>query len=51
MMTNDQKNADSLAQFNRYIAAQKPVLKIQYEQLLVVPTNQCSLIFINGLPE
>ncbi len=34
MMTNDQKNADSIAQFCRYIAGQKPVLKKQYEQLL-----------------
>ena len=34
MMTNDQKNADSLAQFRRFIAGQKPVLKKQYEQLL-----------------
>jgi len=33
-MTNDQKNADSIAQFCRYIAGQKPVLKKQYEQLL-----------------
>ena len=33
-MTNDQKNADSIAQFCRYIAVQKPVLKKQYEQLL-----------------
>jgi hypothetical protein len=34
MMTNDQKNADSIAQFCRYIAGQKPVLKKHYEQLL-----------------
>ena len=34
MMTHDQKNADSIAQFCRYIAGQKPVLKKQYEQLL-----------------
>jgi len=33
-MTHDQKNADSIAQFCRYIAGQKPVLKKQYEQLL-----------------
>ena len=34
MMTNDQKNADSIAQFYRYIAERKPVLKKHYEQLL-----------------
>jgi len=34
MMTNDQKNAGSIAQFYRYIAERKPVLKKHYEQLL-----------------
>ena len=34
MMTNDQKNADSIAQFCRYITERKPVLKKHYEQLL-----------------
>ena len=34
MMTNEQNNADSIAQFNRYIAERKPALKKQYEQLL-----------------
>jgi monoamine oxidase len=34
MMTNDHKNADSIAQFCRYITEQKPVLKKHYEQLL-----------------
>jgi hypothetical protein len=33
-MTNKQKNADRLAQFNQYIAEQKTVLQKQYEQLL-----------------
>lgn len=34
MMTNERNNADSIAQFCRYIAERKPVLKKQYEQLL-----------------
>ena len=34
MMTNDHKNADSIAQFCRYITERKPVLKKHYEQLL-----------------
>ncbi|MDD5411752.1 MAG: amine oxidase [Methylobacter sp.] len=34
MMTNEQSNADSIAQFCRYIAERKPVLKKQYEQFL-----------------
>jgi len=34
MKTNDQKNADSIAQFCRYITERKPVLKKHYEQLL-----------------
>ncbi len=34
MMTNERNNADSIAQFCRYIAEQKPLLKKQYEQLL-----------------
>jgi hypothetical protein len=34
MMTNEQKNADSIAQFNRYIAERKAVLKKHYEQRL-----------------
>ena len=34
MMTNDQKNAGSIAQCYRYIAERKPVLKKHYEQLL-----------------
>ncbi len=33
-MTNERNNADSIAQFCRYIAERKPVLKKQYEQLL-----------------
>jgi monoamine oxidase len=33
-MANEQKNADSIAQFCRYITERKPVLKKQYEQLL-----------------
>lgn len=33
-MTNERNNADSIRQFCRYIAEQKPVLKNQYEQLL-----------------
>ncbi|MGZ4955187.1 MAG: amine oxidase [Methylobacter sp.] len=34
MMTNERNNADSISQFCRYIAEQKPVSKKQYEQLL-----------------
>jgi len=34
MMTSEHKNADSIAQFCRYIAERKPELKKQYEQLL-----------------
>jgi hypothetical protein len=34
MMTKNKKNADGIAQFNRYITERKPVLKKQYEQLL-----------------
>jgi len=34
MMTSSQKNADSIAQFCRYIAERKPELKKQYEHLL-----------------
>jgi monoamine oxidase len=34
MMTNDQKNADSIAQFCRYITERRSVLKKLYEQLL-----------------
>jgi len=34
MMTNEQDNADSIAQFCRYIAERKPVMKKHYEQLL-----------------
>jgi hypothetical protein len=33
-MANERNNADSIAQFHRYIAGQKPLLKKQYEQLL-----------------
>lgn len=33
-MTNKQINADSIAEFCRYIGEQKPLLKKQYEQLL-----------------
>lgn len=33
-MTNEPNNADSITQFCRYIAEQKPLLKKHYEQLL-----------------
>jgi monoamine oxidase len=34
MMTNDQINADSIAQFCRYIRERKPMIKKHYEKLL-----------------
>lgn len=34
MTTNEQKNADSIAQFYRYMDECKPALKAQYQQLL-----------------
>ena len=40
MMTNDQKNAESIAQFYRFIAERKPVIKKHYEQLLAKDLSQ-----------